>query len=251
MSQKSPYAMHPRPSRAPQHAAAFDGNAVLRGRVQRAMKLIAISCVWITGLAVVIAAVLMVAVATAPIARNSNAAEAQQPPASQAAMAGTGSADRDPAAAGRSPAGQPARGIVAGRSRAGGGQGRQVDRSLAHPGQSHDGSTSQLGASAPARILAVYLGLGSANTSQFTIGGTGTWKLGWSYDCAAGTGSPGTGSPGAFTISQHGPGSGGGAHVDRRGMAGHGVSWAWHDAGTHYLTIRTQCRWRLTVASRR
>jgi hypothetical protein len=247
MSHQSPYAMHPRPSRAPQHAAAFGGNAVLRGRVQRAMKLIAISCAWITGLAVVIAAVLMVAVATAPIARNSSAAEAQQPPASQAAMAGTASAGRDPAAAGRSPAGQPAGGIAAGRSRAGRGQaGRQVDRSLAHPAQPHDGSTSQPGASAPARILAVYLGLGSANTSQFTIGGTGTWKLGWSYDCAAGTG-----SPGAFTVSQHGPGSGGGAHVDRRGMAGHGVSWAWHDAGTHYLAIRTQCRWRLTVASRR
>lgn len=219
MSHQSPYAMHPRPSRAPQHAAAFGGNAVLRGRVQRAMKLLAISCVWITGLAVVVAAVLMVAVATAPIARNSSAAGARQPPASQAAMAGTAGADRNLAAAGRS---------------------------LAHHGQPHDGSTSQPGASAPTRILAVYLGFGSANTSQFTIGGTGTWKLGWSYDCAAGTG-----SPGAFTISQHGPGSDGGAHVDRRGMAGHGVSWAWHDAGTHYLAIRTQCRWRLTVASRR
>jgi hypothetical protein len=226
MSHQSPYAMHPRPSRAPQHAAVLGGNAVLRGRVQRAMKLIAISFVWVTGLAVVIAAVLMVAVATAPIARNSSAAEAQQPSASQAAMAGTASADRDPAAAG---------------SQAGGGQ---AGRSLTHPGRPHDGSTSQLGASAPARIQAVYLGLGSADTSQFTIGGTGTWKLGWSYDCA------GTGSPGTFTISQRGPGSGGSAHVDRRGMAGHGVSWARHNAGTHYLAIRTQCRWRLTVASR-
>jgi hypothetical protein len=247
MSHQSPYAMHPRPSRAPQHAAVVGGNAVLRGRVQRAMKLIAISCVWVTGLAVVIAAVLMVAVATAPIARNSSAAGArQQPPASQAAMAGTAGADRDPAAAGRSPAGQPARGIAAARSRAGGGQagGGQAGRSLTHPGRPHDGSTSQLGASAPARIQAVYLGLGSANTSQFTIGGTGTWKLGWSYDCA------GTGSPGTFTISQHGPGSGGRAHVGRRGMAGHGVSWARRGAGTHYLAIRTQCRWRLTVASR-
>ncbi len=202
MFQQSPYAMHPRQYRDPQHAAALGGNTVLRGRLRRAMKLIAISAVWITGLFIVIAAVTIVALATAPIAQNSSAAEAQQAPAGRAAIAGAASADRDTPVA--------------------------------------DRSTPQVGASAPARILTVFLGLGSANTSQFTIGGSGTWKLGWSYHCA------GTGPPGTFTISQPGPGS---AYVDRRGMTGHGVILARHDAGTHYLAIRTRCRWRLTVDS--
>ena len=232
MFQQSPYAMHPRQSRDPQHAAALGGDAVLRGRLRRAMKLIAISAVWVTGLFIVIAAVTMVAVATAPIAQNSSAAEARQAPAGRAAIAGAARADRDTPVAGRGPAGRPA-----GRSSTGG---SQADSSRTHSGRPHGGSTPQVGASVPARILTVFLGLGSANTSQFTIGGSGTWKLGWSYHCA------GTGPPGAFTISQPGQGS---AYVDRRGMTGHGVTLARHDAGTHYLAIRTRCRWRLTVES--
>jgi len=176
--------------------------------MQRATKLFVIASVWVTGLFVVIAAVTMVAVATAPIGRNSSADMTQQ--------AATGSRGK--------------------------------------PGPAHHVGTPRASAPAPARILAVYLGQGSANTSQFTVGGTGTWKLGWSFDCA-GAGSRGTfavsqNHPGQYGLGQYGPGSGRRAYVRKRGTAGHGVSWAYHDAGTHYLAIRTRCRWRLTVSSR-
>jgi hypothetical protein len=197
MSHHPPYAMHPRPSRAPEHAAAVGGNAAARERVRRAMKLIAIAGVWVTGLVVVIAAVTMVAMASAPIGANSSANAAQQAPRGRAAIPAPAMAGRDPAAAGHGPAGH--------------------------------------------RTPTVYVGQGSANTSEFTIGGTGTWELAWSYDCA------GAGSPGSFAVSQHGSGSG--VHILRHGMAGQGVSWAYHDTGTHYLAVRTRCRWRLIVAS--
>ncbi len=203
MSHQSPYAMHPRPSRVPQHAAALGGNAVLRERVRRAMKLLLIAIVWATGLFVVIAAVTMVAVATAPIARNTSATLPKKAPGGGAAI---------PAArAGRTARGRPA----------------------------------PTRAAVAAGTLEVYAGQGSADTSQFAIGGTGSWELAWSYDCAA------AGSAGSFIVSEHGSGGAGGAQVARRGTAGHGTTWAHHDAGRHYLAIRTRCRWRLTVTSRR
>jgi hypothetical protein len=88
----------------------------------------------------------------------------------------------------------------------------------------------------------VYIHTGSADTSSFTIGGNGTWKLAWSYRHCAGPG-------GGFTVSQDGTGSANGPSVIRPGTAGHGVTWAHNDGGTHYLAIRTQCQWRITVTS--
>lgn len=236
MSHQSPYAMHPRPSRVPEHAAAIGGNAALRGRARRALKLIAISTAWVTGLFMVIAAVTVVAVATAPIARNTGTAVAQQARARQPAIPAADRAGSEPGGAGGSLAGpRPARRGPAASSPAARGS---------QPGPGSASGVPRVRASAPARILDTYIGLGSANTSQFTIGGTGTWKLAWSYDCT------GAGTPGTFAVSQHGPGRGGHGYVHRSGMAGQGVSWAHHDAGLHFLEIRTRCRWRLTVASR-
>src|SRR5712691_1127630 len=105
MSQQPPYALHPRPSRAPQHAAALDGNALRRGRLRRAMKLLLIATVWVTGLFVVTAAVTMVAVATAPMARHSNAAVVQGNPAASGHISGATRPGRDAAVAGHSRAG--------------------------------------------------------------------------------------------------------------------------------------------------
>src|SRR6266571_5232516 len=76
MSQQPKYALHPRQSRAPQHAAALSGNAGPRGRTHRLLKLLAIATAWVIGLLAVIAAVTTVAVATAPTvpaARTSHA----------------------------------------------------------------------------------------------------------------------------------------------------------------------------------
>src|SRR6266516_3373353 len=84
MSQQLPYALHPRRSRAPEHAAILSANAALRGRVRRAMKLVLIVSVWMTGFCSVVAAVTLVAMATAPIGRSNrgmSAATVQQGPA--------------------------------------------------------------------------------------------------------------------------------------------------------------------------
>jgi hypothetical protein len=89
----------------------------------------------------------------------------------------------------------------------------------------------------------VYASTGSADTSQFTIGGNGTWKIAWSYSCA------GLDPKGSFTVGQDGANSVDGAYITRLGATGRGVTWAYKDAGAHYLAIRTQCRWRITVTS--
>ena len=203
MTRQSPYAWPPQPSRAPQHAAAVNGNAVMRGRAHRAMKLFLIASVWVTGLFVVVAAVTMVAMATGPVARTSGADT-------------------------------PVRGPAGGQQRAGAGQ--------AGPGLARHGAAAG-GASAPTRIHAVYAATGSANTSQFTIGGNGTWKIAWSYSCA------GLDPKGSFAVGQDGASSIDGAYITRLGATGRGGTWAYQDAGSHYLTIRTRCRWRITVTS--
>jgi hypothetical protein len=230
MTRQSPYAWPPPPSRAPQHAAAVNGNAAARGRARRAMKLFLIASVWVTGLFAVIAAVTMVAMATGPVARTSGADTPVTGP-SGGATAGGGSATAGHEGSGGGQAGQ-------GRT----GQRRTGER---RTGDNRTGPSPvrHTGASAPTRIHAVYASTGSANTSQFTIGGNGTWKIAWSYHCA------GLHPNGSFTVGQDGAASVDGAYITRLGAAGRGVTWAFKDAGTHYLAIRTQCRWRITVTS--
>ena len=247
MSQQPPYALHPRPSRAPQHAAALDGNTLRRGRLHRAMKLLLIAIVWVTGLFIVTAAVTMVAVATAPMARNSSAAMVQRSPGGKGGrMPGATRPGRDPAVAGHSRAGhQRGDGSRAAHGQRPGGRGQPSHGQpggLVQPARSHGGSGPAVSASAPTRVLAVYVGQGSADTSRFTIGGPGTWKVAWSYDCA------GLAPPG-FTLGQDGSASVAGPRVAEIGLAGHGMTWARQDSGTHYLAIRTPCRWRLIVTS--
>ena len=185
----------------------------------------------------------MVAVETGPIAATSGSAALQKGVATSARMAGDASAganlrNGDHAShftAGYGQTGQDqADRIRTGQSQASGHRTRQ--------GGTHGGPAAT-GPSAPTRIHAVYAHTGSANTSPFTIGGNGTWKLAWSYRCA------GFDPDASFTVSQDGTNSVDGAYISRLGAAGRGVTWAYKDAGTHYLAIRTQCRWRITVTS--
>ncbi len=255
MTRQSPYAWPPHPSRGPQHAAALSGNAVLRGRAHRAMKLFLIASVWVTGLFVVITAVTIVAMATGPIARTSGPAALQK---------GLGSSGRP---AGDAEAGDVRDGhhdqagyLRAGYLRAGYGQTGHGQAGHIRAGESRTGGNRARHGEAPSRptaaglpaatgLHAVYAHTGSANTSTFTIGGDGTWKLAWAYNCTE------FDPDGSFTVSQQGTGggtgtgSGDGTYVTRLGTAGRGVTWVHQDAGTHYLAIRTQCRWRITVTS--
>jgi hypothetical protein len=242
MTRQSPYAWPPRQSRAPQHAAVLRGNAVLRSRAHRAAKLFLIASVWVTGLFVVIAAVTIVAMATGPIASTSGSAALQKGLASSGRLAGDAEAG-DLSNGHHDQAGDPQAGygqaghhqtghIRTGESRTSSNPTRQGE-ALRRP--------ATAGPSAPTRIHAVYAHTGSANTSPFTIGGDGTWKLAWAYNCT------GFDPSGSFTVSQDGTGSVDGPYVTRLGTAGRGVTWAHQDAGTHYLAIRTQCQWRITV----
>src|SRR6266536_3410507 len=114
MSQQPPYALHPRPSRAPQHAAALDGNTLRRGRLHRAMKLLLIAIVWVTGLFIVTAA--------ASPATASPAAWSSQPGRTAAADRRSahrrlpGSSLSTSVRAALTPAGSPSAGQVPGRS---------------------------------------------------------------------------------------------------------------------------------------
>ena len=223
MTRQSPYAWPPRPAHGPQHAAAVSGQAVLGSRAHRAMKLFLIASVWLTGLFVVIVAVTVVAMATGPGGSRGGAASLPKRTAS-GQLAGDAVASGLPRTGDHDQVGQ----IRAGHGQAGGSQ--------------SEGGLARTGSSAPAQIHAVYIHTGSADTSPFTIGGNGTWKLAWSYRHCSGPG-------GGFTVSQDGTGGANGPSVIRPGTAGHGVTWAHNDGGTHYLAIRTQCQWRITVTS--
>jgi hypothetical protein len=246
MTRQSPYAWPTQPSRAPQHAAEVNGNAVMRGRAHRVMKLALIASVWVAGLFVVVAAVTMVAMATAPVARTSGGGTPVQRPAGGHSHAGDGSAAGNAGIGGYHRAGDGQGGTgQAGTVRSGPGSGTGRGRtgdSRTGPGFARHRAAAA-GTSAPTRVHAVYAFTGSADTSQFTIGGNGTWKIAWSYSCA------GLDPKGSFTVGQDGASSVDGAYITRLGATGRGVTWAYKDAGTHYLAIRTQCRWRITVTS--
>jgi hypothetical protein len=229
MTRQSPYAWPPRPAHGPQHAAAVSGRAVLGSRAHRAMKLFLIASVWLTGLFVVIVAVTVVAMATGPSASRGGAASLPKRTAN-GQLAGDALANGPARTGDHYQVGQ----IRAGQGQTGGSQtGQGLDK---------QGGAARAGSSAPTRIHAVYIHTGSADTSSFSIGGNGNWKLAWSYRHCAGPG-------GGFTVSQDGTGGANGPSVIRPGTAGHGVTWARNDGGTHYLAIRTQCQWRITVTS--
>jgi len=171
-----------------------------------------VASVWVTGLAVVVIAVAMVAMTTAPSARNGPAA---------------GAGFTASAAAGRAadPAG---------------------------PASQHGQPAPHARAIQPARPAVtslVFSGQGSANTTPFVIGGSGRWKVAWSYDCGGQAPgltirqapAPATTAPANTTASA--------PTVTRSGASGEGIAWADHDPGQHALRIRTACTWHLAVTS--
>jgi hypothetical protein len=142
MTHKSPYAWPSPPARAKQHTGQ-PGKLTARFRARRALKLAAVASVWVTGLAVVVIAVAMVAMTTAPSVRTGQAASAGFP-ASAAAGRAAGQTSHAGQPAPHARAIQPAR---------------------------------------PAVTSLVFSGQGSANTTPFAIGGQGRWKVAWSYYC--------------------------------------------------------------------
>jgi len=224
------------------------------------MKLLLIATAWVTGLFMVIAAVTAVALATGPAVSTSGAGAVQTGFGSGRTAgdeeAGGYSRSGDHFQPGQERAGQQRAGQQraghgrAGQERAGSGRaGHQRGRrdrtggSRTHRGAATRAAPAAAGPSAPTRINVVYAHTGSTSTSPFTIGGDGSWELAWSYSCAW------PDADDSFTVSEDGTGSVDGTYVMRLGTAGHGVTWAHRDSGTHYLAISTACRWRITVTS--
>jgi hypothetical protein len=209
MTHKSPYAWPSPPARAPQHTGQ-PGKLPARFRARRALKLAGVASVWVTGLAVVVIAVAMVAMTTAPSARTG-----------QAASAGFTASDAAGRAAGQASHAGPA----------------------SHAGQPAPHARA-IQPARPAVTSLSFSGKESANTTPFVIAGSGRWKVTWSYSCAG----QAPGFTLRQAPAPAGKGSAG-ISVTRSAASAHGVAWAQHDAGQQTLHIRTACAWHLAVTS--
>jgi hypothetical protein len=89
------------------------------------------------------------------------------------------------------------------------------------------------------KTVATFSGSGIENTAKFTV--TDTWKLSYSFDCSS------FGTTGNFIVSEDGGGDLSGASVNELGPGKSGSTYAYGDAGTHYLEINSECSWNVRV----
>lgn len=89
------------------------------------------------------------------------------------------------------------------------------------------------------RLVVKFSGNGDTNTVRFAV--SATWKLAYSYDCS------GFGTQGNFAVEEDGGSNPGGVSVNEIGMGKTGTSWAYSDAGTHYLEVFSECAWTMKV----
>jgi len=105
------------------------------------------------------------------------------------------------------------------------------------------GQPSAAGPVSPAavtpRTVASFSGSGQVNTASFTV--SRTWKLTYTYDCSA------FGMKGNFAVLEDGGSDFNGVVVNDLGMGKTATSWAYNDAGTHYLEIESECAWKVKV----
>jgi hypothetical protein len=96
--------------------------------------------------------------------------------------------------------------------------------------------------SEPPRVIAKFNNSGTQNTQPFTV--PSGWHLSWWYwQCADGTGNftveqhntDGRKDPSGITINEHGTG---------RGPV---ATFAYGDAGSHYFSVKSECKWSLAV----
>ena len=89
-----------------------------------------------------------------------------------------------------------------------------------------------------AHTVATFSGSGQDNTARFTV--TGTWKLDYSFDCSS------FGYQGNFQVFEDGN-MGQGLSVNDLAMSKTSSTYAYNDAGTHYLQVNSECSWRMKV----
>lgn len=110
-------------------------------------------------------------------------------------------------------------------------------QSPAAPGSAAAPAQGTAPAAAP-ETVATFSGSGITNTPQFAV--SSTWKLDYSFDCS-GFGD-GTGN---FIILEDG--TYGAMEVDELAASKTGSSYAYDDAGTHYLEVDSECSWTLKI----
>lgn len=89
------------------------------------------------------------------------------------------------------------------------------------------------------RTVAAFSGSGIQNTPRFTV--TATWKLVYSFSCAA------FGQAGNFIIDEDGGNDISGVSVNDMAVSKSASTWGYDDAGTHYLAINSECSWNVKV----
>lgn len=99
--------------------------------------------------------------------------------------------------------------------------------------------TSAPPAATAGKTVATFSGSGIQNTAKFTV--TDTWKLSYSFDCS------GFGSSGNFIVNEDGGSDFNGASVNELGSGKSGSTYAYGDAGTHYLQVNSECSWNVKV----
>jgi hypothetical protein len=200
----------PQPPRAAQHAAPNYPSTPLRLQAGRALRLLAAAGIGAAGLGAVVGAVAVVAAATGPPRATPPAPKPRQGLARQRAA---GNSSTPATARARLAPANPRPTPAASGARPSGAR------------RGHD----------------VFAGRGSRSTGPFSIGGNGTWTLVWSYSCRQLA--PG----GSFVVREDGTRAADVVSVHETGTAGHGATWAYRDAGTHTLVIRSRCAWTLRV----
>jgi len=93
-------------------------------------------------------------------------------------------------------------------------------------------------ARAAAKTVATFSGSGTQSTAPFTV--SANWAVAYSFDCS------GFGYKGNFIIMEDGSFSGA-MDVNVLDMKKSGTSYAYGDAGTHYLKVTTECAWTVKV----
>jgi hypothetical protein len=100
-------------------------------------------------------------------------------------------------------------------------------------------SPSHSAVTAKAVTVATFSGSGTQKTAQFAV--TDNWKLAYSFDCS------GFGQKGNFQVFEDGGGDLTGVIINDLAMSKSATSWAYGDAGKHYLEVNSECSWKVTV----
>lgn len=94
-------------------------------------------------------------------------------------------------------------------------------------------------AAAKAHTVATFKGSGEAKTRRFWV--TSTWKLSYSFNCKS------FGGAGNFIVMEDGGSDFNGVDVNDLANGKTASTWAYDDAGRHYLQVISECSWTMKV----